>query len=380
MACGCGKVNCGCGNTALIAGCGSSYKNCDSVQSRNVPYYAQGDEVQENHCQQIINDRFSSVLCALYSFVVPNCNSTVDIFVAEVSDLLVGSYLWNDIYGYFLVIAFDKITGQVTLENTCIQGNAAPGFEIPACTCFTVSPPPCPDNNLVISYVAEDFVVPNVSSCTDIVVTSTEGLVEGSEIQISSGSYTLDSILTETTIRICNEGEGGTPGSTVVALNGSGNYQYPVITLTGNTVLTEGDTDSGTINTVSPILTVSDTMNIVNPSSVSPMVVLYTIEASVNGDADDAFTNLFTTRLDLKYNLDGGGLFTPISLEDTLYVPTDGTYPFSQNGSHSSYIIIPPSGSASLYVEAVETFTGAAGADYIISELDVVVTAIGVIG
>src|SRR4029078_7777850 len=76
-----------------------------------------------------------------------------------------------------------------------------------------------------------DFTAPAVSSCTTITVTSTTTLRAGDVISIGTGSYSIDTILSDTVMTICNDGDGITPGTVVVAQDGAGNFQYPIAVL-----------------------------------------------------------------------------------------------------------------------------------------------------
>jgi hypothetical protein len=95
------------------------------------------------------------------------------------------------------------------------------------------APPCCQDNpDPSIPFLAVDFTAPADGDCTTITVTSVAGLAEGDEITIGSGIYTLNNIISPTTIEICNNGSGITPGTVVHARNDAGQLQYPIVSIT----------------------------------------------------------------------------------------------------------------------------------------------------
>ncbi len=50
-------------------------------------------------------------------------------------------------------------------------------------------------------------------------------------VQIGDGEYRISAIPDSTTLTICNDGDGITPGTTVEARTTSGLYQYPIVSL-----------------------------------------------------------------------------------------------------------------------------------------------------
>lgn len=87
----------------------------------------------------------SEICTAIYvqnSFNVPACGATAVIDIPKLKTIIVGGYLWNPTYGYFLIQSFNAVTGQAQILNECITGNAAPGTIVPASTQFAVTPLP----------------------------------------------------------------------------------------------------------------------------------------------------------------------------------------------------------------------------------------------
>lgn len=213
----------------LNPGCGTA------LPATPTPYYNCTPQCQENHCQEIINNFFSASICTIAAFTMPACSGIASVTFPGVKVLPVGAYLWNETYGYLEVTSFNNRTGLATLLNHCNEGNAAVGTNIPGCTCFVVTDPPQEGQvNPFVPYLAENFTAPADGDCTTITVTTTAGLIVGGEITLASGIYVLDSILTPTTIVICNEGQGITPGTVVLARNEAGQLQYPIVTISNN--------------------------------------------------------------------------------------------------------------------------------------------------
>jgi hypothetical protein len=77
-------------------------------------------------------------------------------------------------------------------------------------------------------YVAIDFTAPANGDCIPITVTTINGLSVGDTISIGTGFYTIDSFVSDTVVQICNDGDGILPGTSVIAQDQFGNYQYPI--------------------------------------------------------------------------------------------------------------------------------------------------------
>lgn len=238
----CGSGGCGgCSGSRssiapFVSGCRCGVSPCSCGQPATpTPFYETSPQCQENHCKEVITKHFSSAICSSFAANMPACAATVTIYFQDVRVLPVGTFLWNEAVGYLEVTAFNFRTGAVTLLNNCNEGNVPAGTNIPACTCFTVSPPPCcSDEDPNTPFVAEDFTAPADGDCTTISVTSIAGLVVGGEVAIGTGIYTLDSIVGPNTIVICNTGEGITPGTVVEARNEAGQLQYPITAIATN--------------------------------------------------------------------------------------------------------------------------------------------------
>lgn len=143
-------MSCSCGGGGTVGqintadgSCSASCNPC-SCNATPAPYYDNcSTPVQEEHCIPTTVQQFVTALSSASAFVMPACNQTAVITFAGLARMLVGSYLWNPLYGFLVVTGFDPLSGQVRVQNECLTGNAAPGTIIPRCTLFNVTVPPC---------------------------------------------------------------------------------------------------------------------------------------------------------------------------------------------------------------------------------------------
>lgn len=194
----------------------------------STPYYLSSSTCAEDHTQEVITQEFNFGVCPENSWNVPQLGQSAVLNVQGVVGITIGAFLWHPSYGYFEVQAVDQGAGTITISNSYAT-NAAPGVQIPACTCFTVTPPSCCEGTQQDGiFVAYDFTAPPDATCIDIILTSVESLIVGNQVQIGSGLYLLSEVKANNVITICNEGQGILPGTPVVAQNEFGFYQYPV--------------------------------------------------------------------------------------------------------------------------------------------------------
>lgn len=228
--CGSTVVPCGCSQVRVAnsARCPTPNTGCctPNVQSVPVPFYQCADPCQESHNERIVLQQYNTSIKVNNSWNVPSCGNSAIINVAGLKSFVPGSYIWNPTYGFFEGTAFDAATGDLTIVNHCNDGNAAPGTGVPACTNFDVTVPPCdcPDANNTC--VAIDFTAPAIGDCIDITLTNTNNLRSSDTIQIGTGFYFVSAVKANNIITICNQGEGITPGTPVIAKDTAGNYQY----------------------------------------------------------------------------------------------------------------------------------------------------------
>jgi len=204
--------------------------SCSSVTGSTVaPYYASADCCLEDSTTKIYYQQYALGFSIESSWNIPQCGGAALIKVPGVTTAPVGAYIWNASFGYFEINSFDAASEMLSISNPCFADNAAPGVEVPRCTVFTVSPPPCCDGTDQAGvFVKVDFTAPGVSVCIPITVTSLENLAAGDVISIGSGIYSLQSIDSADVITICNDGSGIIPGTSVIAKDLSGDYVYPI--------------------------------------------------------------------------------------------------------------------------------------------------------
>lgn len=206
----------------------------NTVHANPTPFYNCAPACAEGHTKSIFIQQFVADIKIQDSWNVPGCGLTATVTSIELQGIVVGSYIWNPTYGYFEITAFNPTTNQITILNHCNEGNAAAGTTVPSCTEFTVTVPPCDCGSDSDVCVAIDFTAPDVDDCVDITLSGTTGLTAGDTIQIGTGFYFLEEIKPNDVVTICNQGEGITPGTSVIALDANGNYQYCISIISTN--------------------------------------------------------------------------------------------------------------------------------------------------
>lgn len=218
---------------AYCSSCSNSPCSCNA--SAPLPYYIGAKTCVEDHTNNITVINQAVGIQIQSSWNVPVCGGAAELSVPGITNIPAGSYLWSAVYGYFEVIAFDAVRQTISIQNPCLDGNAAAGSQIPSCTSFVVTAPPCCEDALQSgNCVKYDFTAPAVSDCLDIILTTTEGLVAGNNVQIGTGVYFLEEVKVNNVITICNLGDGITPGTPVIAQDLAGRYQYCLRLLTTN--------------------------------------------------------------------------------------------------------------------------------------------------
>lgn len=207
-------------------GCNPNDCCSSSLPASPVPFYACVPSCPESHTQTLVQQQFYFDISGQNSWNIPSCGNTAILAVPGLKSLNVGSYIWNALYGYFEITAFDITTGQVTVLNHCNAGNAAVGTTVPACTLFTVTVPPCDCGTETAVCVAIDFTAPAIGNCLDITLTDTVGLQESNTVEIGTGFYFLSTIKPNNIVTICNQGDGILAGTPVIAKDADGKYQY----------------------------------------------------------------------------------------------------------------------------------------------------------
>lgn len=214
-----------CGQVASRCGC---VKTCGAA-----PYYLDTPVCPEDHCAKIYEQQFNAAICPAVAWNVPSCGQTALVSVPGIIGASIGSYIWADTFGYFQITSFDAQRETLGITNNCTQGNASPGTQIPACTCFVVTVPPIETASTAIC-VAVSFTAPEINIPTDITVTTTAGLTASDTVQIGTGFYFVEAIKPNNVITIINKGSGITPGTPVIAYDANGEFQYCLSIISSN--------------------------------------------------------------------------------------------------------------------------------------------------
>src|SRR5688572_14967772 len=94
------------------------------------------DPCVTNPCTATTCPQVSSALITGNVWQVPACDGTAGVLFPCMTSALIGAYIYNPLYGYFLITAFNSSTNVVTVQNTCIEGNAAAGTSVPSGSSF----------------------------------------------------------------------------------------------------------------------------------------------------------------------------------------------------------------------------------------------------
>lgn len=213
--------------------CGQSRCSCSSCSS--VPFYAQADVCPEDNCEKIYQAQFDFAVCPSVGWNVPSCGNTSILSVPGLAGASIGSYIWSAVYGYFEITSIDATRGLLGVTNNCTAGNAAPGTQIPACTCFVVTVPPVDTGDQSGNCLVLSFTAPEEDLPLDITLTSTTGITASNTIQIGSGFYFVEAVKPGGIITIVNKGQGAIPGTPVLGgKDSSGNYLNCVSIISNN--------------------------------------------------------------------------------------------------------------------------------------------------
>lgn len=127
-------MSCGCNNRNRTHPLNNVYSSSCCNQCRCTPCRCVESSCQRSQCESVC-----TALVSDNAWNVPACDAEAVISFPGLSTILIGTYLYNPTYGRFLVTGFNSINGEVTIENTCLAENAAPGTIVPAGTEFVFS-------------------------------------------------------------------------------------------------------------------------------------------------------------------------------------------------------------------------------------------------
>jgi hypothetical protein len=214
--------------------CGQTSSTCRcSSTCGGSAYYLDTPVCPEDHCAKIYEQQFNSAICPAVAWNVPSCGQTAVVSVPGIIGASIGSYIWADTFGYFQITSFDAQRETLGITNNCTEGNAAPGTQIPSCTCFVVTVPPVVLPSTALC-VAVSFTAPELNIPTDITLTTTVGLTASDTVQIGTGFYFVEAIKPNNVVTIINKGSGITPGTPVVAYDANGEPQYCLSIISSN--------------------------------------------------------------------------------------------------------------------------------------------------
>jgi len=244
--CNCPSNNCTCGCQATDP---CQVSSATSACSEGEPC-AQNESACEAEQQDCCTN------CNLFvettqAFNMPACDGTGSIFVDDATRLFPGALLYAVGIGYLTVVAILDAS-EVTVRNDCPDCSlhiATPGTPIASGTQFGVGVPFCASEGEVEFLGARlnsDYFIPNVGACVLIAVTSIEGFAIGDTISIGSNRYRINDIPTTTSMEICNDGDGGAPGTLVEKdPDGDGVLDYPILRINTVNPCTADPVDQG---------------------------------------------------------------------------------------------------------------------------------------
>jgi hypothetical protein len=210
----------------------SSCKGCLPTLMPTAYYSQVQNNVIQNHTEvKYVGLAPASVIVA-NDWNTPAEGDSVAGYLSNVYAITVGTYLYNPAYGWFLINSWNPQNAVIQIYKDDLAATVPAGTFVPAGTSFIVAPRPCcsDDTFILFPFLALNYVIPAIGFTTTINVTSVFGLQAGNRIRIGANVYLLTTIVSNNQVIIENEGAGGTPGDTVVALDSQGNYIYLLTT------------------------------------------------------------------------------------------------------------------------------------------------------
>jgi len=364
---------------------GPCCQTSDCGNDGTVPAYAcspdyGGAPCPEDNCLEIRTVEYGAAIKTQDSFVMPACGIEATVIFPGVTSVHVGSYLWSANYGYLEITAFNPATQAILLRNNCNPSNILPGNNIPACVTFIVTAPPCDSLNSEVGYLTTNFIVPNIASCVTVLVTDTSFYQTGFTVQLGNSSYTVGTVINATSMEICNTGSALSPGSTVVALNPDGSYQYPIIITNSSSVFDSETFITGV--TISTGNTDEETITSISYTNLSPnktSQIFYTLSGVVQGEALNSNTSTETIELNIDEQVNGGGYVTRESERHSQYSGTNSAIDWSEQIEYSGVASVIPGQVFTLDARFEVTWIGAGGSSYVISNLQARIAGIVVV-
>jgi len=206
----------------------SSCKGCLPTLMPTAYYSQVQNNVIQNHTEVKYVGLAPASVIINNDWNTPAEGASVAGYLSNVYAVTVGTYLYNPAYGWFLINSWNPQTAVIQIYKDDLAATVPAGTFVPAGTSFIVAPRPCcsDDTYILFPFLALNYVIPAIGFTTTINVTSVFGLQAGNRVRIGANVYLLTTIVSNNQIIIENEGAGGTPGDTVVALDSQGNFIY----------------------------------------------------------------------------------------------------------------------------------------------------------
>lgn len=144
------------------------------------------------------------------AFKMPAINSRTEIYVDSYAGLIPNCWIWNSSVGYLKVISYNYESGYALVENLGIDNNAEANTLFPSCMSFIISAPVNLGDTGADACLESDFVCPTDGNTSIMSVSSTENFRADYLISLNGYVYLVEEILTSTTMRVLNDGQGGT--------------------------------------------------------------------------------------------------------------------------------------------------------------------------
>src|SRR4029079_2316000 len=99
---GCGCVN---ASQVILQQIPVARQGCAPCATPNTPtpFYQSTQQCAESNCQPVIINQFNGAICTTYNANMPIDGGTVSVYFIGLIGLPVGSYIWNQTFGYLEV-------------------------------------------------------------------------------------------------------------------------------------------------------------------------------------------------------------------------------------------------------------------------------------
>lgn len=281
----------------------------------------------EGHGSSTLIKNFDATVKVANSWIVPNCGGSAVLSIVCLSQILVGSYLWNPNYGYFKVVSYNSVTNKVTVQNDCIVGNTIPGTPVIAGSLFVISDSPFPLSEACTELTVALSLAIGTTTYT-LTVGDTSAFALYDVLQIAGRTdylFQVSAVTSSTQVQVfvypaITLNEVLPLASTVCLFTPCINYEYRDAVATG--VVTNLGT--ATINYGSSVFTSSaQTVVIRNFSQCRPMFALWVATGYITGKGYNALTYPFNLTVELLLSVDLGAYTSVASMIHTLAYTLD---------------------------------------------------------